>query len=235
MKERISSNLPVPDNSIAKGTPSSTEMKGFYVRRGKRIFDFALSILGLIVLAPLLLIIGGLVGLCSPGPVIFRQRRVGKNGNEFWILKFRSMVHGAERIGRGITTDNDPRVTALGAFLRKWKLDELPQLWNVLRGDMSLVGPRPELPRYVREYSQSMMRVLQVRPGITDAATLRYRNEGSLLQRSSDPERFYCEKILPEKLVLNLQYLDEISFRRDLFLLLVTIGSIANSSEVESE
>jgi len=205
----------------------STPVKGsFYLRAGKRIFDLVLSSLALIFLAPVMLVICVLMKFCSPGPILFRQLRVGKNGDEFWILKFRSMVNGAERIGKRITADGDSRVTRLGVFLRKWKLDELPQLWNVLKGDMSFVGPRPELPCYVREYTPLQVRILQVRPGITDPATLRFRNEGRILQQSPDPERFYHEKILPEKLTLNLQYLEEISLGRDISLLFSTIRSV---------
>src|SRR5262249_23288741 len=151
---------------------------------------------------PLIGLASVLIKVYSPGPILFRQRRVGKNGHEFSILKFRTMVNGADRIGKGITADDDPRVTSVGAFLRKWKLDELPQLWNVLKGEMSLVGPRPELPAYVRQYTSSQMRVLLMRPGITDPATLRYRHEGRILEGSSDPERLYREKILPDKLSL---------------------------------
>src|SRR5215472_9486476 len=123
--------------------------RSFYLQRGKRLTDIVFSLVGIMVLLPVLVIIGTLVKCSSRGPVLFRQQRVGKDGRLFWILKFRSMVDGAERIGNGITPDNDPRVTRLGTILRKWKLDELPQLWNVLAGEMSLVGPRPELPQYV--------------------------------------------------------------------------------------
>ena len=214
---------------------SGSRDTGFYARTGKRVFDLLLSVFGLVFLAPLLLVIGGLLKISSPGPVLFRQRRVGKNGSEFWILKFRSMVNGAERSGKGITADDDPRVTPLGVFLRRWKLDELPQLWNVFKGDMSFVGPRPELPSYVREYTPVQVRVLQVRPGITDPASLRYRREGRVLERSADPDRLYRERILPEKLSLNLEYLKEISFTRDLSLLFSTINSVVRSSHGEED
>jgi lipopolysaccharide/colanic/teichoic acid biosynthesis glycosyltransferase len=156
---------------------------------------------------------------------------VGKDGKLFWILKFRSMIDGGERMGNGITPGDDPRVTRIGAFLRKWKLDELPQLWNVLKGEMSLVGPRPELPSYVAEYTPEQKAVLRVKPGITDSASLRYRDEGRVLQQSADPELFYRQKILPDKLSLNLQYLKDVSFAHDLSLMLSTVKSVVRFSQ----
>jgi len=232
-QEAAPANLSASRDALQLSAYSSREREGFYARTGKRIFDLLLSIFGLILLAPLLLVVGGLVKISSSGPVFFRQRRVGRNGNEFQILKFQSMVNGAERAGRGITADGDPRVTSLGAFLRKWKLDELPQLWNVFKGEMSFVGPRPELPSYVREYTPSQRRVLRVRPGITDPASLRYRHEGRILERSADPERLYRERIMPEKLSLNLEYLKQVSFGRDLSLLFSTINSVVRSSHAK--
>ena len=145
------------------------------------------------------------------------------------------MVDGADQVGNGITPDNDARVTPVGTFLRKWKLDELPQLWNVIVGEMSLVGPRPELASYVAMYTIEQKRVLQVRPGITDPASLQYRDEGRVLQRSADPELLYREKILPEKLLLNLQYLKDISFAYDLSLILVTLKSVLTPSQTKKD
>ena len=215
----------------SKSSPRSTmhpqlDQRGFYLAVGKRLIDIVISSFGLILFAPILLIVGGLIKLSSPGPALFRQQRVGKNERLFWILKFRTMVEGAERTGGGITPRNDPRVTPLGVFLRKWKLDELPQLWNVLKGEMSVVGPRPELPSYVAEYTSEQKAVLLVKPGITDPGSLRYRDEGRLLQQNRDPQRLYREKILPDKLALNLQYLKDISFARDLHLIVSTIKSV---------
>ena len=198
----------------------------FYSRLGKRCIDLILSFIGLLVLSPVLIVLSGLVKFTSPGPVLFKQQRVGKNGRLFWILKFRSMVDGAERMGAGITPVNDLRITQIGAFLRKWKLDEIPQLWNVLRGDMSLVGPRPELPQYVAKYTTEQRQVLKVRPGITDPASLRYRDEGVLLQKSSDPNQLYLQEILPDKLKLNLAYLRRVSFSYDIKLVVATIRSL---------
>ena len=235
----VSSNVGVrqelsdsPDTLVQAGSRLASHT-GFYSRTGKRLFDFLSCAVGLILLAPILLIIAVLVKSSSRGPVLFRQQRVGKDGKLFWILKFRSMVDGANHTGKGITPKGDPRVTLLGIFLRKWKLDELPQLWNVLIGEMSLVGPRPELPSYVVGYTSEQKLVFKVRPGITDPASVRYRDEGGVLERSSDPELLYREEILPAKLLLNLQYLKEISFRRDLSLLLSTVTSIVRSSEAE--
>jgi len=205
----------------------------FYSRWGKRAIDLVSSFFGLLILSPALLVLSALIKLSSPGTVFFRQVRIGKDGRPFWILKFRSMIQGADRMGKGITPGNDPRVTPLGVFLREWKLDELPQLWNVFKGDMSLVGPRPELPVYVAQYSAEQQKVLEVRPGITDPASLRYRDEGAILQRSTDPERLYREEILPDKLALNLQYLRDVSFSYDLSLIFYTIKSVVKHREVE--
>lgn len=199
----------------------------FYVRFGKRLVDMFLSFFLIVLLAPFLLVIGLLVRLSSQGPVLFTQLRVGKDGKQFWILKFRSMVRGAESTGACITSGGDLRITALGARLRRWKLDELPQLWNVLKGEMSFVGPRPEIPFYVAQYSDEQRTVLRVRPGITDAASICYRNEELLLEQSANPEREYLEKILPDKLAINLTYLNAISFARDVSLILSTLKSIA--------
>lgn len=202
------------------------EHRGFYLQRGKRLFDLLASAAGLILLSPILVVIAVLVKSSSRGAVLFQQQRVGKDGRLFNILKFRSMVDGAEHKGKSITSNSDPRITPLGVFLRKWKLDELPQLWNVLIGEMSLVGPRPEVPLYVAGYTVEQKDVLKVRPGITDPASLRYRDEGGLLERSKDLELLYRDKILPEKLSLNLEYLEDISFVRDLSLVLETFASV---------
>jgi len=198
----------------------------FYRRSGKRALDFFAAFAGLLVLAPLLLLLAAAVKLGSRGSVLFRQNRVGRDHQVFKMWKFRSMVCDADKKGPLITASGDGRVTLLGRYLRRWKLDELPQLWNVLIGDMSLVGPRPELPFYVRNYNQEQLEVLSVRPGITDLATLEYRNEENILAASTDRERFYTEVVLPHKLELNLQYIRTMSLRLDLMVILMTLKLI---------
>src|ERR1700737_1850013 len=161
-----------------------------YRRYGKRLLDLSCAAAGLILLAPLLVGIALAVKCSSRGPVLFRQERVGRGGETFKIWKFRSMVAGADTMGPLITAAGDSRVNGIGGFLRRWKLDELPQLWNVLWGDMSLVGPRPELPWYVRDYTPAQRQVFMVRPGITDPASLQYRNEEDILAGAADCESF---------------------------------------------
>jgi lipopolysaccharide/colanic/teichoic acid biosynthesis glycosyltransferase len=197
---------------------------------GKRIFDVAVAAAGLLLTLPLFLVLALAIVLESGRPVLYRGRRVGRDGRPFRICKFRSMVVAADRVGGAITTAGDSRVTRVGRFLRRTKLDELPQLLNVLSGDMSLVGPRPEHPDYVRLYSPDQRRVLTVRPGITGAASVRYRNEEQLL-RGEDPEALYRSVIMPEKLRLELDYLDHRSFRADLGLMLATLASVTVSHD----
>lgn len=189
----------------------------------KRIFDFICSTLGLIVLSPVLLAIASKIKTGSDGPVFFRQIRVGKNNEEFEILKFRTMVVDAEKLGRQITVGNDNRITKIGAFLRKYKLDELPQLINVFKGDMSLVGPRPEVPRYVKLYNEEQRKVLEVKPGITDLASIRYRDENDLLGEAENPDDFYINTIMPDKLALNLEYINNNNIFVDIYIILKTI------------
>ncbi len=199
---------------------------------GKRIFDIAVSLAGLLLLAPLLLALAVAVRLDSAGPALFRQERVGRHGRPFRIAKFRTMRPGA---GPLVTAGGDPRVTRLGAWLRHWKLDELPQLWNVLRGDMSLVGPRPEVPRYVAHYPDDLRRcVLSVRPGITDPAAVRFRHEEALLAAATDPERCYVEEILPAKLALYADYVARRSFATDLGVLGATVRVILVGSAADA-
>lgn len=194
--------------------------------------DFVGSALGLLVLAPVFVLVAACILLDSPGYIFFRQNRVGKNGRTFQIVKFRSMMVPAQpdSFDLPITISGDHRVTSVGRILRKYKIDELPQLWNVFLGDMSLVGPRPELPLYVNRYTPEQREVLCVRPGITDPASLRYRNEECLLARSSEPERFYTETVLPDKLSINLRYIAKISFVGDMVLLFATAKSAFNPS-----
>jgi len=200
--------------------------QGLYARAGKRALDAALSAMMLVVMSPLLLIVCALVKLTSPGPVFYRQKRVGQDEKPFNIVKFRSMVEGADRRGLGLTSAGDPRVTRCGAVLRRLKIDELPQLWNVLKGDMSLVGPRPELPVYVADYDSRQRGVLTVRPGITDTASIAFRWEEELLAQKPNPEQFYKKDILPRKLALNLEYVANISLKNDFLLILRTVRSL---------
>ena len=193
----------------------------------KRLFDFCAALLGLCVLAVPMLGIALAVRLDSPGPVFFRQQRVGRHGRCFLIHKFRTMVAGADRAGLQVTASTDPRITRVGGFLRRWKLDELPQLLDVLAGDMSLVGPRPEVPRYVAHYPAEVRElVLGLRPGITDRASIEFRDEGRLLAEAADPERCYVEEILPRKLAYYVAYAREHSLAGDLAILLDTLAAL---------
>lgn len=193
----------------------------------KRLFDVTASFLGLIVLSPLLAVVALLIKTTSRGSVIFRQERAGRNFRPFTIYKFRTMVVGAHEMGPGVAGDEDPRITSFGRILRKTKIDELPQLFNVLRGDMSLVGPRPELPEYVNRFRTEYAEVLTVRPGITDPASITYRDEGNLHNQSKDPEDQYLHVILPEKLRLAREYVHRSSFFYDIRLIVATIVSLA--------
>jgi lipopolysaccharide/colanic/teichoic acid biosynthesis glycosyltransferase len=190
------------------------------------LIDVAASTAGIVVISPFLIITGVLVKCTSPGPALYWQDRVGRNGKHFRIAKFRSMVVDADKRGPDITSSGDTRVTRIGAVLRKSKIDELPQLWNVLKGEMSLVGPRPELPRYVADYNQEQQRVLCVRPGITDLASIRYRREEEVLAKTETPEEFYRQVVLPHKLDLNLEYIEKMSFFFDAKLIFQTLKSI---------
>jgi lipopolysaccharide/colanic/teichoic acid biosynthesis glycosyltransferase len=172
----------------------------------KRAYDLLLSGVGLLLVWPLLLVLGATIRIFDGSPVLFRQTRIGRHGRPFQIIKFRTMRPNAERAGAHVTMAGDPRVTPLGRWLRKTKLDELPQLWNVFTGDMSLVGPRPEVPQYVAHYNTEQQRVLELKPGITDLATLLYRNEEELLRGRPDVERAYLEEVMPRKIQLNLAY-----------------------------
>lgn len=194
---------------------------------GKRLLDVTASGAGLLVLSPLLLLIALAIRLDSPGPVFFRQERVGRDGRPFRIYKYRTMRVDAEKLGAPITVGRDPRITRVGHWLRKSKLDELPQLLNVLKGEMSLVGPRPEVPKYVALYTPEQRRVLSIKPGITDLASIAFRDENDLLAGQTDPERFYVEEIMPRKLELNLEYLERASVGYDLWLIARTFWRIA--------
>ncbi|HEV2991188.1 MAG TPA: sugar transferase [Candidatus Angelobacter sp.] len=201
-----------------------------YRNYGKRLLDVICAITGLILLAPLLLVAALAVKCTSKGPAFFGQERIGKDGIPFKIWKFRSMVSNADKIGPLITASGDSRITPIGRLLRQSKIDELPQFWNVLTGDMSFVGPRPELPFYVRDYTPEQRQVLAVRPGITDPAALEYRHEEAILAKATDRERFYRDVLLPHKLSMNLEYIRKLSFRYDLALILRTAGAIFRRS-----
>jgi lipopolysaccharide/colanic/teichoic acid biosynthesis glycosyltransferase len=188
----------------------------------KRGFDLLVSITGLILLSPLFLIVAVLIKLESAGPIFYKGDRIGKDGVPFKIFKFRTMVINADQMGAALTHGGDPRVTRAGRFLRKWKIDELPQLINVVRGEMSLVGPRPESPGYVAHYTQEQRRVLEVKPGITGLTQVKFRHEEVLLSRCADPEKDYIEKIMPHKLAIDLEYIEDRSFPTDLKLILDT-------------
>ena len=192
----------------------------------KRAMDIAISAAALCVLWPVLLLIALAIVVDDPGPVFYRQVRVGRGGRPFRIFKFRTMVVDADKKGLSITVGRDSRITRVGAFLRKTKLDELAQLLNVLAGQMSFVGPRPEVPRYVELYTPYQRQVLLVRPGITDYASIAYRNENDLLAGADDPERMYIETIMPDKIELNMKYLREISPLTDVRLILRTVLAV---------
>lgn len=193
----------------------------------KRLFDIGFAVLALLLLGPLLLAVALWVRLDSPGPVLFRQQRVGQGGRLFGIVKFRTMRPDAEAAGPQITIGQDARITRAGAWLRRSKLDELPQFLNVLRGDMSVVGPRPEVPRYVALYPAEVREtVLSVRPGITDLASIEFRDESALLAHSSDPERTYVEQILPAKLLHAQRYVRTHSLWLDLRIIGRTVLAV---------
>ncbi len=192
----------------------------------KDLFDAIFGLAGFIILLPALAVIAAAIRLTSPGPALFRQERVGRNGIPFDILKFRTMVARAEEQGLKITVGRDPRVTPLGEFLRRFKLDELPQILNILKGEMSFVGPRPEVPQYVALYTPAQRRVLSIKPGVTDLASIKFRRESELLGQSADPEKTYIEEIMPQKLAINLEYVDKASLSYDLRLIWMTLREV---------
>ena len=192
----------------------------------KRGFDIVVSFIGLLILLPIFLIVAIIIKLDSKGPIFFRQVRVGKNGKEFKIFKFRTMVVDAEEKGMQITVDGDSRITKPGNFLRRSKIDELPQLINVLIGDMSFVGPRPEVPKYVAMYDENQRSILKIRPGITDIASIEYRDENSILAQSKNPEEAYINEIMPRKIELNFKYIENMSVIYDIKLIIETIFKV---------
>lgn len=192
----------------------------------KRLFDIVASGCGLIVLSPLFIILAIWIKLDSKGPVFYRQVRVGRGNRDFRLYKFRSMRVGADKQGLITVGGRDPRITRSGYFIRKYKLDEFPQLINVFVGDMSLVGPRPEVRKYVDMYTPEQLRVLSVRPGITDLASIRYRNENELLEKAEDPDSYYEQVIMQDKLRINLEYVDNHCFVNDIKLIFMTFWEI---------
>jgi lipopolysaccharide/colanic/teichoic acid biosynthesis glycosyltransferase len=203
----------------------------FYTKYGKRIFDVATSIIGLIVLLPFFIIIAILIKLNDKGPIFYKQKRIGQNFKPFELLKFRTMVVNADKIGPAVTKDGDPRITKIGKFLRKTKLDELPQLWNVIRGDMSIVGPRPEVEKHIQYYENDYKEILKVKPGITDYATIKFRNEEEILSKYDDTESAYIKYVLPEKIKLYKTYIKEISFLTDLKIIFWTLWRIVSKND----
>lgn len=192
----------------------------------KRLFDITFSSIGLIIFSPIILFIAILIKLDSKGPAFYRGKRIGRFEKPFYVFKFRTMIVNAEKLGGPSSADDDPRITKIGRLIRKYKLDELPQFINVLKGEMSFVGPRPEVPVEVETYNDDERRILLVKPGITDWASLTYHNEGEILKGSSDPHETYREKIRPGKLRLALKYVDESSFITDMKIIFITITTL---------
>lgn len=191
-----------------------------------RFFDFILSLVGLVVLAPIFIVLAIWIKTDSKGPVFYKQVRVGQNSIDFGLFKFRSMVVDADKKGLITVGGRDPRITRSGYFIRKYKLDELPQLINVLVGDMSLVGPRPEVRKYVDLYTDEQQKVLSVKPGITDYASIEYMDENEILGKSSDPEKTYIEEIMPEKIKYNMKYINNKSLFEYFKIILLTVLKI---------
>lgn len=209
---------------VAQAEAAQFDVSRWCLSRGKRLFDIALSAPMLACALPVMAVTALVVRITSPGPILFRQQRLGMQGKPFTLLKFRSMVTGSEKAGPGVTQKGDLRVSTCGGFLRKWKLDELPQLFNVLKGDMSIVGPRPDLPQYFAALSPGLRSVLQLRPGITGMASLKFRNEEDVLAGipASELAHAYVTKLMPAKIELDMQYAKNASLLSDLGILLRT-------------
>ncbi len=192
----------------------------------KRGFDLIFSLLGAVILSPLFIVLIAAIKFNSKGPSLYIQKRVGLNGRDFDLYKFRTMAVDSDKRGLLTVGGRDPRITSIGYYLRKFKLDELPQLINVLKGDMSFVGPRPEVRKYVALYNEKQEQVLSVRPGITDVASIKYKNENEILQGHEDPEEYYIRKIMPDKIEMNLEYLNDRSFLKDIKVILQTFYAL---------
>lgn len=193
-----------------------------------RIFDFVFSFLGIVILSPLFLFLYIAIRLESRGSGFYRQLRVGRYGKDFYVYKFRSMRVGSDKKGLITVGGRDPRITRMGYFIRKYKLDELPQLFNVLKGDMSLVGPRPEVRKYVELYTEEQRQVLSIRPGITDYASIEYVDENTILGQAEDPDRAYVEQILPDKIRYNMKYIHNRTIKEYFKIIFLTIWSIVH-------
>ena len=200
----------------------------------KRCFDLFFSVLGVLILLPLIIVVSILIKLTSKGAVLFKQVRVTKDGKLFKIYKFRTMRENSEG-NKQITVGNDSRITSIGHILRKTKLDELPQLFNVIKGEMSLVGPRPEVPRYVELYTEEQRKILSVPAGITDYASIYFSNESELLGKAEDPEKYYIEKIMPHKIGLNMKYINNMGILTDIKIIMLTILKIAGFVKMDPE
>lgn len=194
----------------------------------KRLFDILSSAIAFILLSPLLIVLAVAIMIDSKGGVFYKQKRIGKNGKAFMLYKFRSMRTGSDRKGLITVGSNDDRTTKVGRFIRKYKLDELPQLINILKNEMSVVGPRPEVEKYVQLYTAEQRKVLKIKPGLTDLASLAYINENEILGRAKDPEKTYVEQIMPAKLRLNLEYIEKQSFWFDLQIIAKTLMRIVD-------
>jgi len=192
----------------------------------KRLFDIIFSLIVLVILLPIFLLLALAIVIDSPGGPFYKQERIGKGGEPFYLLKFRSMHPFADKRGKLTVGTSDPRITRMGRFIRKYKLDEFPQLINVIKGEMSIVGPRPEVAKYVDLYTNEQRQVLTIRPGLTDYASLKYFDENDLLAKAEDPEKEYTEVIMPAKLKLNLEYIEKKSLATDLKIIFKTFGRI---------
>ena len=192
----------------------------------KRLFDFIMSLCMIVILSPILLILSILILCTSKGPILYKQKRVTRYGKIFRIWKFRTMVRNADKTGTQVTIHGDPRITKVGKFLRKYRLDELPQLFNILFGQMSFVGPRPEVEKYVNQYQEEMYATLLVRSGVTSLASIRYKDEGKLLENAQNADEVYVNEILPEKMKYNYQYLEKINIFYDSALLFQTVIAV---------
>jgi lipopolysaccharide/colanic/teichoic acid biosynthesis glycosyltransferase len=212
------------------GQCESMMTRSFYSRFGKRWFDFACSLIGIVLLVPVFLVLALLVLLTSGWPILFRQTRAGQNGKPFNILKFRTMAHQQPGSGSLLTSAGDQRITPIGTWMRRAKFDELPQLFNVLRGDMSLVGPRPEVPYFTDQFTDEQRKVLNIRPGITGPAATKYIGEEKILATQSDKEAFYVGTLLPAKLELDLAYANNLAFHTDLKIIANTFVRLVMKS-----
>ncbi len=192
----------------------------------KRAFDFTVSLIASIVLIPIILLVALIIMVDSPGNPFFLQTRITKYGKKFKIFKFRTMVKNAEKLGAGVTTDNDPRITRVGKYLRKLRIDEFPQIFNIIRGDLSFVGVRPEVPKYVGKYTDEMYATLLIPAGVTSLTSILYKNEAELLESSENPDETYVNEILPEKMKYNLEYIKNFSFFGDIKIMLKTVKAV---------